>query len=67
MLRLFSIIGIALFVFTSANATAVTFGRDKLKGTTKTQGDFNLGHRVFFPSFPQIGTAFHFVEEGRNP
>src|SRR4051812_4332378 len=22
---------------------AVTYGRDKLKGTTKTQGDFNLG------------------------
>jgi phage tail-like protein len=24
---------------------AVTFGRDKLKGTTKTQGDFNLANR----------------------
>lgn len=25
--------------------SAVTFGREKLKGTTKTQGDFNLAHR----------------------
>ena len=24
---------------------AVTFGREKLKGTTKTQGDFNLSNR----------------------
>ncbi len=25
--------------------SGVTFGREKLKGTTKTQGDFNLAHR----------------------
>lgn len=28
-----------------ADAAAVSIARDKLKGTTKTQGDFNLAHR----------------------
>jgi hypothetical protein len=33
---------------TGANTSdrAVTFGRDKLKGTTKTQGDFNQGNKT---------------------
>jgi len=31
--------------FSRYSVQAITFGRDKLKGTTKTQGDFNLAHR----------------------
>ena len=32
---------------TGAEANRVTFGREKLKATTKTQGDFNLSNRSF--------------------
>jgi hypothetical protein len=29
----------------SGQSSIIAFGRDKLKGTTKTQGDFNLSNR----------------------
>ena len=34
----------------SGSPAAVTFGREKLKATTKTQGDFNLSNRSFVTS-----------------
>ena len=34
----------ALLIQGAAFAGAITFGREKLKGTSKTQGDFNLGY-----------------------
>jgi len=33
---------VSLFLFTSSAFAGLTYPREKLKGTTKTQGDFNL-------------------------
>ena len=41
---------------------AVTFGRDKLKGTTGTQGDFNLANRFSFEIDGVIVAGVHSVE-----
>ncbi len=38
-------LALLLIVVPSLTSAAVTYGRDKLKGTTKTQGDFNLANR----------------------
>ena len=34
---------------------ALTFGREKLKGTSKTQGDFNLQNRCYIDAEPKKG------------
>lgn len=41
---------------------AVTYGREKLKGTTKTQGDFNLSNRFSFEIDGVLVAGVHSVE-----
>jgi phage tail-like protein len=41
---------------------AATFGRDKLKGTTKTQGDFNLSNRFSFECDAVMIAGVHTIE-----
>ena len=41
---------------------AVTFSRDKLKGTTKTQGDFNLAHRFALEIDGVLTNGVHKIE-----
>ena len=43
-------------------AAAVTFGREKLKATTKTQGDFNLSNRFSFEIDGVIVAGVHTVD-----
>jgi phage tail-like protein len=40
----------------------VTFGREKLKGTTKTQGDFNLSNRFSFEIDGVLVAGVHAVD-----
>jgi len=44
---LLAVVGLAFVGMTATmvNAAALTFGREKLMGTSKTQGDFNLSNR----------------------
>jgi phage tail-like protein len=41
---------------------AVTFGREKLKATTKTQGDFNLSNRFSFEIDSVIVAGVHTID-----
>ena len=45
MVLAFLFIAFTLTIVTSVEAAGLTFGREKLKGTSKTMGDFNLESR----------------------
>ncbi len=47
----------------AGSSAAVTFGREKLKATTKTQGDFNLSNRVNFEDMWPNNGDFDFNDQ----